>query len=87
MTMRFRNSEDNRRYVAAEDAFTSEGGYLAQEDEVLGKHADAGRENAQMSRAFRNTVDRYATEMRHVLTVIRGGSIPQATRTASPPAR
>ena len=87
MTVQFRNREDTRRYVAAEDAYTSEGGYLALEDEAQGKGADAGREIGQLSRVFRTTVDRYATEMRHVLTVFRGAIAHPATRTANPPAR
>lgn len=85
MTVHFRNREDTRRYVAAEDAFTSEGGYPAQDGEALGKDADL--EIGQLSRVFRKAVDRYAAEMRHVLTVVRGGGAHPATRTTNPQAR
>jgi hypothetical protein len=87
MTVQFRNREDTRRYAAAEDAYTSEGGYLALEDEAPGKDPDAGREIGQLSRVFRKTVDRYATEMHHVLTVFRGVSAHPVMRTTNPPAR
>ncbi|HEV2607493.1 MAG TPA: hypothetical protein VGT79_05880 [Xanthomonadaceae bacterium] len=87
MTVQFRNREDTRRYAAAEDAYTSEGGYLALENEVLGKDVDADREARQLSRDFMETVGRYATEMRDALTGFRSDSAHQATRVANPPAR
>jgi hypothetical protein len=87
MTVQFRNREDTRRYAAAEDAYTSEGGYLALEDESLGKSIDTGRENRGLPHDFMDTVGRYATGMRHVLTAFRGGSAHPPTGTTHPPAR
>jgi hypothetical protein len=85
MTVQFRNREDTRRYAAAEDAYTSEGGYLALENEVPGKVADAGRESRELPHDFMETVGRYATGMRHVLTVVRGTH--WTARNENPPAR
>jgi hypothetical protein len=86
MTAQFRNRQDTRRYSAAEDAFTSEGGYLAMKDDDLGKGIDTGREHPEPHRDFMGMVGRYATGMRHVLTVFRGSAQP-STRSANPPAR
>jgi len=82
MTVQFRNRQDTRRYAAAEDAFTSEGGHLALEDDAPAKEADAGRDSRKLPGDFMETVNRCATGMRHVLTVFRGASAHPATRTA-----
>jgi len=73
MVMPFRNNVDNQCYATAEDAFTSEGGYLAPEDDVPAKDADANREALHLSRDFSGMVGRYAEGMRAVLTVFRSG--------------
>ncbi len=83
MAMQFRNRGDNRRYAAAEEAFTSEGGYLALEDETLVQDVGVDRESQYAFSGFRKAVGRYAAEMGAVLTTFRGGS-PQ--RSANPPA-
>jgi len=82
MTVQFRNRQDTRRYAAAEDAFTSEGGHLALEDDAPAKEADAGRDSRKLPGDFMEKVNRCATGMRHVLTVFRGASAHPATRTA-----
>jgi len=86
MVLQFRYKVDDRRYAAAEDAFTSEGGYLALEDESLDKDADAGRKFAQRPHDFRKVIGRYAAEMHAALTILRGGGKRPATRSANPPA-
>jgi len=73
MVMAFRNNVDNRCYAAAEDAFTSEGGYLAHEADVPEKDVDADRKALYLSSDFSTMVGRYAEGMRAVLTVFRSG--------------
>ena len=84
MGMQFRNRGDNRRYAAAEDAFTSEGGYLALEDETLAPDASADREPRHPFHGFRKTVGRYAAEMGAALTTLRGGSPSRSTNSSAP---
>ena len=84
MAMQFRNRGDNRRYAAAEDAFTSEGGYLALEDETLAPDVGVAREPRQPFHGFRETVGRYAAEMGAVLTTFRGGSPQRSTDPQAP---
>ncbi len=76
MAVQFRNKEDTRRYAAAEDAFTSEGGYLALEDDALEQDRRTDRVAPHPSRDFRAVVHRYAAGMEAVLAVFRrGGSL------------
>jgi hypothetical protein len=74
MAMQFRNRADSRRYAAAEDAYTSEGGYLALEDETLGQDLAIEHEPRHPFRGFRKTIGRYAAEMGAALTTFRGGT-------------
>jgi hypothetical protein len=72
MVMSFRNNVDNQRYAAAEDAFTSEGGYLAPEDNVPeGVYID--REARHPSHDGGWAVTRYAEGIRAVLAVFGSG--------------
>ena len=87
MAVQFRNREDNRRYAAAEDAFTSEGGYLVPLDELPRTQAVAYRETRLLSRDFIESMGRYATGMRDAVTGFRRGGAHPATRATNPTAR
>ncbi|HEV2607755.1 MAG TPA: hypothetical protein VGT79_07215 [Xanthomonadaceae bacterium] len=73
MVMSFRNNVDNQRYAAAEDAFTSEGGYLAPEDNVSEESVYIDREARHPSRDCSWAVTRYAEGIRAVLAVFGSG--------------
>ena len=84
MAVQFRNKGDTRRYAAAEDAFTSEGGYLAQEsDEAL--ETDSGTRSGapHPSRDFGAAVHRYSAGVEAVLAVFRRGGSLLALRSAN----
>jgi len=87
MAVQFRKREDNRRYVAAEDAFTSEGGYLVPLDEMPRTQAAPCSESRQLSRDFIESVGRYATGMRAAVIAFRGGSAHPAPRATATTAR
>jgi hypothetical protein len=86
MSMQSRNRGDTRRYAAAEDAFTSEGGYLALEDETPGMDDNTDREARYPSRDIGGMARRYAAGMSAVLTAFRGSGSRPAMRPANPPA-
>lgn len=86
MTVQFRNREDTRRYAAAEDAYTSEGGFLALEDDAPEKEADADRNLRHPSRDFKKMANRYAAGMHAAMAVFHRETPRQAARAAHPPA-
>lgn len=71
MAMQFRNREDTRRYAAAEDAFTSEGGYLARDNDVAESDSEPSHKGLHMFRDFDWTGGRYAVGMNAVLEAFR----------------
>lgn len=71
MVMTLRNSVDNQRCVAAEEAFTSEGGYLSFENDGTEKHADAGREVRTPPPDFGTMLGSHVERMCGALTLFR----------------
>ena len=63
MFLRFGNKDDGRCYQSAEDAFTSEGGHVTWEPEVLEKDADNSTDHRQPPRAFAKMMARYLAAM------------------------
>lgn len=86
MATRFGSKMEIRRYAAAEDAFTSEGGYLAMENEVLDADAVADHEARRPARDFRKMVKRYAAGMSTVMTTFRAAGSRRAGQSANPSA-
>jgi hypothetical protein len=84
MAIRSGNTGDLHSYQAAEDAFTSEGGHLAPDDEVVGKRVDANGPPRPASRDFRNAMKRYAAGMRAVLNIFRAGGSRATARSILP---
>lgn len=84
--MRFGKKGDIHRYQAAEDAFTSEGGYLAIENEALENPADADRQPSrpQPSRNLGKMVKRCAASVGIVMATFHIGGPSQAVRPANP---
>ena len=78
--MIFRNTAENQCDVTAEEAFTSEGGYLAFENDMPEKDPEAGREVRNLSSDFGATVGRYSEGMRAALTFFCRGRKRHATR-------
>ncbi len=83
MTVQFRDKADTSRYAAAEDAFTSEGGHVALEDEAPGKDAATDRGSLQPASDFRTTIRRYSAQMHAVLAGFRRGGSRRAQRSAN----
>lgn len=84
MAMRSGTTGDIQLYQAAEDAFTSEGGHLAPEDEVVGKRVDANGLPRPAPHDFRNAMKRCAAGVRAVLKVFRAGGSRAAARSILP---
>ena len=84
MAVQFRNKGETRHDAAAEDAFTSEGGYLTQEsDEALETDSGTRSDAPHPSRDFRAAVHRYPAGMEAVLAVIRRCGSLLALRSAN----
>lgn len=86
MAARFGNKSDIQCYQSAEDAFTSEGGYLAQEHDLLDKNPDPARIDRHPLHAFSKMLGRYAAGVTALLTTACGSAQTAAIRATMIPA-
>jgi hypothetical protein len=84
VAMQLSNSDDGHLYQAAEDAFTSEGGHLAPEDEVLDQRTDASRTNRHLSLDFSKAMKCCAAGVRAVLKIFQAVGSRHAARSTHP---